>query len=156
MRLLFKIPKEKDIIKQLTDIAEHYGSKVNKEDIGKGHFILVQPKLQITHQPNDNYEIIKVWGASEQDFDYLKEIFGEPEEILKEKPSPKEFAEELVRYSNNVQKPTKKQIIEIFDLTERDYKQYHHTLRLLSRRSSTEENIKLALEILEQAKNEEE
>lgn len=150
MKIVFRFSIEKDIMSTMSEIASHYGSEVKKEDVGEGHFILVPPKLQITQRKEGDNYLVKVWGASESDLDFLKEIFGDPIETIREKPSPLEFANEIVELASTNKDITKEQIITTFDITERDYKQYVQALRLLSKRSSNNQILK-ALAILQNA-----
>ncbi|MHA1684923.1 MAG: hypothetical protein ACTSYD_00795 [Candidatus Heimdallarchaeaceae archaeon] len=151
MKIVFRFSVAKDIMSAMSEIASHYGSEVKKEDVGEGHFILVPPKLQITQRKEGDNYLVKVWGASDTDLDFLKEIFGDPIETIREKLSPLEFAKELLELASVNRSITRKQIINTFDITERDYKQYMQALRLLSKRSSNNEELLKALHILQSA-----
>ncbi|MHA1304789.1 MAG: hypothetical protein ACTSPI_13915 [Candidatus Heimdallarchaeaceae archaeon] len=92
---------------------------------------------------------IYVWGADEKDISFLKNFWGEPQIVAKERRSPLDFATELINIPQ-VEKLNKKEVLQIMELNEKEYKQYKRLINIAARRPSSTEVIKRAQEILKE------
>ncbi len=129
------ILSENDYVKEkLDEIAQKYGTTVKFVDDGVGRFLIAQPKFQIKERLEEGNYNIKVWGATEEDIQYLKTIWGEPARTEKQRLSPLEFAQELVGIPN-IDTLTKEQIMGIMELEDRQFIQYQRLLANQLRRS---------------------
>ncbi len=148
MKALFLIDKEIDIMTKLEEIALKYDTDVKIDEDNISHFILIKPKLQIKQRVIENSYSIHVWGATEEDLEYLKTIFGEPKETTVERLTPLEFATELIAIPG-INEKTMEEIMDIMEVDERQYNQYKRLLGIVARRDNVSEVIKTAFEILE-------
>jgi hypothetical protein len=147
MKAVFRVEEESNVKEQLEEIAEKYQTELHLDDDEVHYFILVKPKLQIRDRHFDDEHRIMVWGATEEDMEYLKSVLGEPWRTKVQKLTPLEFARELVSIPD-VNNKSKGDIIATLELSEKDYRRYNSTLRLASRRSSTPDIVKKAAEIM--------
>ncbi|HUT81648.1 MAG TPA: hypothetical protein VMZ29_10650 [Candidatus Bathyarchaeia archaeon] len=148
MKALFLIAKEIDIMAKLEEIALKYTTTVKIDEDNTSHYILIKPKLQIKQGAiEDNYSI-NVWGATEEDLEYLKTIFGEPTQITVERLTPLEFATELMAIPG-INEKTMEEIMEIMEIDERQYNQYKRILGIIARRDNMPETLKTAFNILD-------
>ncbi|MBN1330427.1 MAG: hypothetical protein JXA54_13215 [Candidatus Heimdallarchaeota archaeon] len=147
MKAEFFISKEIDIMAKLDEVALKYDATVNIDEDYVSHFILVKPKLQIKQRATEDNYSIHVWGATEENLNYLKTIFGEPSQVTEERLTPLEFATELVAIPEVIEK-TKEEIMILMDVDEKQYNQYKRLLGVIARKDDTPAVIKSALEIL--------
>ena len=148
MKATFILPLSENIVKILEKIAENYKTDVKKEDMKDGYFILAKPKLQIASAVETSNYIIHVWGASEEDINYLTTMFDNPIRTSSEKLSTLEFAQELLLLPN-IDNISKEEIIDYMQLSEQDYDQYKKLLRLSVMRQSPNEVVEQIYKILE-------
>ncbi|MGC9780725.1 MAG: hypothetical protein HZR80_15900 [Candidatus Heimdallarchaeota archaeon] len=142
------ILSENDYVKEKFDeIAQKYGTAVKFDDDGIGRFLIAPPKFQIKERlEEDNYNI-KVWGATEEDIQYLKSIWGEPTRTEKQRLSPIEFAQEIVGVPD-IKTLSKEQIMEIMELDDRQFTQYQRLLANQLRRPNPQPIFTKASEIM--------
>ncbi len=148
MKATFILPLTENIVKILEKIAENYKTDVKKEDMKDGYFILAKPKLQIASAVETSNYIIHVWGASEEDINYLTTMFDNPIRTSSEKLSTLEFAQELLILPN-IDSLSKDEIIDFMQLSEQDYDQYKKLLRLSVMRQSPHHAVEQVHKILE-------
>lgn len=148
MKATYILPISENIVKILEKIAENYKTDVKKEDMNDGYFILAEPKLQIASAVETSNYIIHVWGASEEDINYLTTMFGNPIRTSSEKLSTLEFAQELLILPN-IESLSKDEIIDFMQLSEQDYDQYKKLLRLSVMRQSPHDAVERISKILE-------
>lgn len=147
MKAVFDVKEESDVVKQLEEIAEKYDAKIHLDDDGKSHFILAKPKLQIKENFFKDKHQVMVWGATEEDIDYLQGFWGEPVRTIKERLSPLEFAQEFIGIPN-VENKSKEEIMDTMELTAREYKQYKRFLQIAQRRPNAPQVLKDAFELM--------
>ncbi|MCK4844606.1 MAG: hypothetical protein KAS95_02930 [Candidatus Heimdallarchaeota archaeon] len=148
MKATYILPLTENIEKILEKIAENYKTDVKKEDMNDGYFILAKPKLQIASAVETSNYIIHVWGASEEDINYLTTMFDNPIRTSSEKLSTLEFAQELLILPN-IDSLSKDEIIDFMQLSEQDYDQYKKLLRLSVMRQSPHNAVEQIYKILE-------
>ncbi|MBD3189982.1 MAG: hypothetical protein GF308_05040 [Candidatus Heimdallarchaeota archaeon] len=148
MKAVFDIKEDSTVVKQLEQIADKYDTKVHLDDDGKSHFIFIKSKLQIKEKFFEDNHQIMVWGATQEDLDYLQGFWGEPVRTQEERLSPLEFAREFISIPN-VKNKSAKEIMDIMELTEREYKQYKRFLQIAQRRPNAPQEIKDAFEIID-------
>lgn len=148
MKATYILPLTENIVKILEKIAENYKTDVKKEDMNDGYFILAKPKLQIASAVETSNYIIHVWGASEEDINYLTTMFDNPIRTSSEKLSTLEFAQELLILPN-IDSLSKDEIIDFMQLSEQDYDQYKKLLRLSVMRQSPHDAVEQIYKILE-------
>lgn len=147
MKAVFFISTENYSPDQLDKIAEKYGATVHiDEEIGR--FILVKPKLQIKEQKEEDKYSFNVWGASQEDINFLKSILGEPARTAEQRLSPLEFAQELIAIPGIIEK-SKDEIMEIMEINDRQFIQYQRLIKNQLRRPNAAEIFVKASEILQ-------
>ena len=148
MKIIFEPENKLEISNQLEKIAEHYQASVLEQDVGEGKFVFIKSKIKIVEKFRDQKTLIYVWGAKDEDINYLIQFFGEPVQKLVEKMTPLVFASEIIEIPN-ADKLTKEDIMVLLDVTDRDLRQYSRMLRSAARRSSASEDIIEAYKLLE-------
>lgn len=142
------ILNENDYVKErLDEIAQKYGTIVKFDDDGIGRFLIAPPKFQIKERSEEGKYIIKVWGATEKDVQYLKSIWGEPTRTEKQRLTPIEFAQELVGIPN-IQTLSKDKIKDIMELDDRQFIQYQRLIANQMKRPNPQPIFKEASEIM--------
>lgn len=147
MKAIFFISGENYSPNQLDKIAEKYGTTVHVDD-EIGRFILVKPKLQIKERKEEDRYSFNVWGASQEDIDFLKSILGEPARTAEQRLSPLEFAQEITAIPGIMEK-SKEEIMEIMEVNDRQYLQYQKLIQNQLRRPNPAEIFVKAAEILQ-------
>ena len=71
----------------------------------------------------------------------MSQIVGEPIKVIKEKPSPDEFASELLLIPK-IEAKTKKEILSLLQLKDKDWKRYKSLIGLLAKRKKDEKFVK--------------
>lgn len=148
MKVIFELERNDSILENLHEIASKYDTFVKKQDEGEGHFIFVKSKLKIAEKFKENKCIIHVWGAKEEDIEFLKHFWGEPTNIIEQKPSPQAFINEISNIPD-VENLTKQDIMDILGLEERDLNQYKRFIKIAGRRPNASFETKKAQNILE-------
>ncbi|MHA1418523.1 MAG: hypothetical protein ACTSVO_03200 [Candidatus Heimdallarchaeaceae archaeon] len=148
MKVIFEPENKLEISNQLEKIAEHYQTSVLEQDVGEGKFVFVKSKIKIVEKFRDQKTLIYVWGAKDEDVNYLIQFFGEPVQKLVEKMTPLTFASEIIEIPN-ADKLTKEDVMSLLDVTDRDLRQYSRMLRLAARKSSASVDMVKAHELLE-------
>ena len=147
MKAIFYLNEDSNVLEQLEQIAQKYGSAVKLDDDGVSHFILAQPKLKIMKRFENGKYSIQIWGATPEDIEYLKSLWGEPARTEAQRLSPLEFAQELTSIPSVLDK-TKKEIMEIMEVDDRQYTQYQRLIQNQLRRPNPAEHFVKAAEIL--------
>ncbi|MHA1442431.1 MAG: hypothetical protein ACTSPK_11295 [Candidatus Heimdallarchaeota archaeon] len=147
MKAIFYLDEGSNVLEQLEQIALKYGTDVKLDDDGTSHFILAQPKLKIMKRLVDGKYAIQIWGATSEDVDYLKSIWGQPARTEAQRLSPMEFAQELTSIPSVMDK-TKEEIMEIMELDDKKYTQYQRLINNQLRRPNPAEHYVKAAEIL--------
>ncbi|UJG44803.1 MAG: hypothetical protein K9W46_06365 [Candidatus Heimdallarchaeum endolithica] len=149
MKAIFEIENksEKQVFSDLEEISKKHKTSVKKEDTGKGYFILTNSKLQIVESVKGNQIIIQVWGASNEDIQELTNYWGQPKKLINEKPSPNDLAEEISRIPN-ITKMNKSDLLELLEISEKDFVRYKRLIDRLAQRKNASEELKKANEIL--------
>jgi len=148
MKVVFKLTDITALDNQLEQIANHYNSSVKLQDTGQGKFIFVRSRIKIVEKSKNNEKYIHVWGAKQEDINYLSQHWGEPIKVLKMKMSPLEFASEIAELPN-ANDLTKEDIMTLLEVTERDLGKYSRFIKMASRRPSASDDVKKANNILE-------
>ncbi|MCE7742095.1 MAG: hypothetical protein GOP50_06520 [Candidatus Heimdallarchaeota archaeon] len=151
MKLIFKPVDKQQILNQLQKIAPRYNTQVRKHDTGDGHFIFVKSRIKISEKLSDNVYSIHVWGANEEDLSFLKQVWGEPSQVLKERLTPIEFANELADFPS-ADNLSKSEIIQTLDMTEKEYNQFERLIQRTARRPNASIEMKRAFELLKKAR----
>ena len=123
MKIIFKPIEKQQILNQLHNVATRYDAEVKQHDTGDGHFIFVKSRIKISEKIRDNGHSIHVWGANEEDLNFLKQIWGEPFLVFKDKLTPIEFAIELSEIPS-IENLSSSEIIQTLDITEKEYQQF--------------------------------
>ena len=147
MKAVFLISKDNYSSDQLEKIAEKYGTTVHLDDDDISRFILVKPKLQIKERQEEGQYSFKVWGATQEDIDFLKGIWGEPTRTEAQRLTPIEFAQELISIPG-IKNKSKEEIMDIMELDDRKYLQYQRLIKNQLRRPNPAEVFVKAAEIL--------
>ena len=147
MKATFYLTEGSNVVEQLEQIAQKYGSEVKLEDDGVSHFLIIQPKFQIKERFEDEKFTINVWGANPEHIEFLKSLWGEPARTETQRLSPLEFAQELTSIPGITDK-TREEIITIMEVDERQYTQYQRLIQNQLRRPNPAELFVKAAEIL--------
>jgi hypothetical protein len=147
MKAIFYLDEGSNIVEQLEQIAQKYGSEVKLDDDGVSHFILAQPKLKIMKRLENGKYTLQIWGATPDDIEYLKSLWGEPARTEVQRLSPLEFAQELTSIPGVLDK-SKEEIMEIMEVDDRQYTQYQRLIQNQLRRPEPAEHFVKAAEIL--------
>ena len=147
MKIIFEPDNKQEISNNFEKIAEHYNTSVLQQDTGEGKFVFVKSKIKIVEKFRDEKTLVYVWGAKEEDVNFLKQFFGEPTQKIIEKMTPIAFASEIIEIPN-VDDLTKDDIIALLDVTERDLGQYARMLGRVARRPSASADIVKAVDLL--------
>ncbi len=148
MKIIYEIKNTSEFPHQFGTIAQKYGTEVLEHDEGPGLFIFVKSKIKISEKIRDNKKYVYVWGATTDDLVYLNSFWGEPYQVIELKMSPLDFASELIELPQ-IHQITKEDIIQTFGISERDFNQYSRFIKMASRKSDIQEEVKLANTILE-------
>ncbi|MCG3221408.1 MAG: hypothetical protein H7641_08505 [Candidatus Heimdallarchaeota archaeon] len=148
MKVVFEPENKEAIFDQLQEIAEKYGTTVKQQDTGKGHFIFVKSKLKIVEKVREYRHRIQVWGAKDEDVNYLKQFWGEPIKKIVQKMTPLVFAKEIVKIPN-VKELTIEDITAIMEISESDYQQYCRYIKVAASNASAPEEVVKADNLLE-------
>ena len=150
---LAKLPCLKPLTGALVANPPAYGLKTQNEirlqleEDGESRFILVQPKLQIKERKEEDKYSFNVWGATPDDIEFFKGIWGEPARTEAQRLSPVEFAQELIGIPGIMNK-SKEEIMDLMELDERKYTQYQRLIQNQLRRPNAAEVFVKAAEIL--------
>ncbi len=147
MKATFYLKEGSNVLEQLNQIAQKYGTDVKLEDDGVGHFLIVKPKFQIAEQFENGKYTINVWGATPEHIEYLKSIWGEPARLAEQRLSAQEFAQELTSIPGILEK-TKEEIMDVMEVNEKQYTQYQRLVNNQLRRPNPVELYVKAAEIL--------
>ena len=149
MKIIYEIKNENEFLNQLHKIALEYSTQVLEFDDGSGHFIFVKSKIKISEKTKDNRKFAYVWGATEKDISYLNSVWGQPFQKIELKMTPIEFASELMEIPK-VESLTKEEIVQIMEISDKDFNQYKRFIKMALRKSDINEDVKKASAILEQ------
>ncbi|MHA1197903.1 MAG: hypothetical protein ACTSQF_00905 [Candidatus Heimdallarchaeaceae archaeon] len=147
MKIIFKPVDKQQLLNQLQQIALKYNTQVRQHDTGDGHFIFVKSRIKISEKVRDSVYSIHVWGANDEDLSYLKQFWGEPSQVLKDRLTPIEFANELADFPSS-EILSKSEIIQTLDMTEKEYDQFERLIQRTARRPNASNEIKRASELL--------
>ena len=147
MKAIFYLDVGTNVLEQLNQIAQKYGTDVKLDDDDVSHFILAQPKLKIMKRLVDSKYAVQIWGATPEDIEYLKSIWGEPARTEAQRLSPLEFAQELTSIPGIMEK-TKEEIMDIMELDEKFYTRYQKLIANQLRRPNPADVFVQAAEIL--------
>jgi hypothetical protein len=147
MKATFYLDEGSNIIEQLNQIAQKYGSEVKLEDDGVSHFIIIPPKFQIKERFENGKYAINIWGATAEHINFLKSLWGEPARTEAQRLSPLEFAQELTSIPGIMYK-TKEEIMDIMELNEQFYTRYQRLIQNQLRRPNPDTLYVKAAEIL--------
>ncbi|MHA1440971.1 MAG: hypothetical protein ACTSPK_03775 [Candidatus Heimdallarchaeota archaeon] len=147
MKAIFYLDASTNVLEQLNQIAQKYGTDVKLDDDGVSHFILAQPKLKIMKRLVDGKYVVQIWGATPEDIEYLKSLWDEPARTEAQRLSPLEFAQELTSIPGIMDK-TKEEIMDIMELNEQFYTRYQKLISNQLRRPNPAEVFVKAAEIL--------
>jgi len=147
MKATFYLKEGSNVLEQLEQIAQKYGTVVKLEDDGVGHFLIVKPKFQIAERFENGKFTINVWGATPEHIEYLKSIWGKPARLEEQRLTPQEFAQKLTNIPSVMEK-TKEEIMGIMEVDERQYTQYQRLIKNQLRRPNPAELYVKAAEIL--------
>ncbi len=147
MKVIYEIKNTSEFLNQLNLIAQKYGAQVSKQDEGPGHFIFIKSRLKIAEKRKDNKQYAYVWGATDEDLSFLESFWGEPDQVIVLKMTPLEFASELIEIPQ-AETLTVEEILQIMNITDRDFKQYSRYIKMASRKSDISEDVKRANTIL--------
>ena len=148
MKVVFEADNKEEILENFQKIAEKYGTTVKQQDIGEGHFIFVKSKIKIVEKVREFKHQIIVWGAKDEDVNYLQQFWGEPIKKIIQKMSPLIFAKELVRIPN-VKDLTVEDITGILEISERDYQQYIRYIKVAASNAAAPPEVVKANNLLE-------
>ncbi|MHA1127236.1 MAG: hypothetical protein ACTSQX_16545 [Candidatus Heimdallarchaeota archaeon] len=147
MKAIFYLNEGSNVLEQLNQIAQKYGTDVKLDDDNVNHFILAKPKLKIMKRLENGRYTIQIWGATPGDIEYLKSIWGEPARTEAQRLSPLEFAHELTSIPSVMTK-TKEEIMDIMEIDDKQYTQYQKLIQNQLRRPNPAEHFVKAAEIL--------
>ena len=147
MKAIFVISKEIDIMEQLESIANKYNSVVHLDDDEISHYILIKPRLKVMQRVEPEHYTLEIFGAKEEDINYFKHLWGEPQTILEEKLTPQEFAFELINIPA-INEKSKEEILTHLNIDERTFMQYSRFLERFKGRSDASNEIQKAIEIV--------
>jgi len=147
MKIIFEPVDKQKLLQQFQQIASRYNTQVRQHDVGEGHFIFVKSRIKISEKERNNIYAVHVWGAEDEDLDFLKQFWGEPSQVLKERLTPADFAEGLddIPLNENV---TQQEVIETMGITKGEYDQFVRFIQRMGRRPNAPDSMKKALEIL--------
>jgi hypothetical protein len=148
MKIIYEIKNSDEFLSQLNTIAQKYSTNVREHDEGPGHFVFVKSKIKISEKIRGNKKFAYVWGATDEDISYLNSFWGEPHQIIELKMTPLEFASELLDLPQTVE-ITKEDIIQSLGITSKDFDNYSRTIKRISGKPSSSEDLKNAGAILE-------
>ncbi|MHA1396748.1 MAG: hypothetical protein ACTSSG_01950 [Candidatus Heimdallarchaeaceae archaeon] len=148
MKVIFQPEDIERIYDDLKKIAAKYGTIVQQQEEGENHFLFIQSRIKIAEKGKNKEKLIHVWGAKEEDIIYLQQFWGEPLKKITQKPTPQDFAKELSRIPD-VQKLSKKELLTLMEISERDLEQYYRFLKRFSTKPNSSDQIKRAATILE-------
>jgi hypothetical protein len=148
MKVVFEPEKKEEIYDQFQIIAEKYGTTVRKQDTGEGHFIFVKSRLKIVEKVREYRHRIQVWGAKDEDVNYLQQFWGEPIKKIVQKMTPLVFAKEIVKIPN-VKELTIEDITVLMEISEDDYQQYSRYIRVAAGNPSAPVEVIKAFEVIE-------
>ena len=148
MKVVFEPENKEDIFDHFQKIAEKYGTTVRKQDTGEGHFIFVKSKIKIVEKVREYRHRIHVWGAKEDDVNYLQQFWGEPIKKIEQKMTPLLFAKEIVKIPN-VNELTTEDILAIMEINESDYQQYCRYIKVAAGNASAPIEVVKAFELIE-------
>ena len=147
MKIIFKPIDKQLILNQLQEVASKYNTEVKLHETGGGHFIFVKSRIKISEKIRDNVHAIHVWGANQDDLNFLREIWGEPFQVITERLTPLEFIAELSEIPN-IEKMTIEEIIQTLDITENEYGQFERYIQRSVKRPNASPEMKKASELL--------
>jgi hypothetical protein len=148
MKVIFEAENKEDILEHFQKIAEKYGTTVKQQDTGEGQFIFVKSKIKIVEKVRDFKHRIIVWGAKDEDVNYLQQFWGEPIKKIVQKMSPMVFAKELVKIPN-VKDLTIEDITAILEISESEYQQYSRYINVAASNASAPAEVVKANNLLE-------
>ena len=147
MKIIFEPVDKQQILSQLQKIATKYSAQVRQHDTGDGHFIFVKSRIKISEKVRNNIYSIHVWGAKEEDLAFLKQVWGEPSQVLKDRLTPIEFANGLADLPST-ESLSRNEIIQTLDITENEYDQFVRFIQRTARRPNATNEMKRASELL--------
>jgi hypothetical protein len=147
MRIIFESVDKEKLLSQFQQIAAKYSTQVRQHDVGESHFIFVKSRIKISEKVRGNIHSVHVWGAKDEDLDFLKQFWGEPSQVHKERLTPTDFANGIadIPVSESL---TKSEIIQTMNITEGEYNQFVRFIQRIARRPNAPEEMKRAFEIL--------
>lgn len=148
MKVVFESNNKETIYEEFQKIAEKYGTTVKQQDTGVGHFIFVKSRLKIVEKVREYKHRIHVWGAKDEDVNYLQQFWGEPIKKIVQKMSPMLFAKELVKIPN-VTELTIEDITVLMEISESDYQQYSRYIDVAASNASAPAEVVKANKLLE-------
>ena len=150
MKLIFEPVDKRELLSQFQQIASNYNAQVRQHDIGESHFIFVKARIKISEKVRGDIHSVHVWGAKDEDLNFLKQFWGEPAQVMRERLTPADFAHGLSDIPSS-EKLTKNEIIQTLDITEGEYNQFVRFIQRMARRPNAPEEMKRASEILDKA-----
>ncbi len=147
MKVIFEPVDKQQILSQFQEIAPKYNAQVRQHDTGDGHIIFVKSRIKISEKVRNNVYSIHVWGANNEDLNFLKQFWGEPSKVMEEKLTPIEFANEIADIPAT-ETLTKKEIMETIKITEEEYDQFVRFIQRTARRPNASHEMKKAFELL--------
>ena len=148
MKIIYEIKDVNSFLSQLTQIAQKYNTVVKEYDEEPGYFIFIKNKIKIYEVSKDNKKLTYVWGATDEDVSFLTSFWGPPIKKIELKMTPLQFASELVEIPQ-VDRITKEEIIEILEISDRDFIQYSRYIKMASRKKDIPKEVQNANKILE-------
>ncbi|MHA1952696.1 MAG: hypothetical protein ACXAAM_04775 [Candidatus Heimdallarchaeaceae archaeon] len=148
MKVVFEPENKEAIFDQFQIIAEKYGTTVKQQDTGQGNFIFVKSRLKIVEKVREYRHRIQVWGAKDEDVNYLKQFWGEPIKKIVQKMTPLVFAKEIVKIPN-INELTVDDITAIMEISESDYQQYRRYIEVAASNASAPADVVKAYNLLE-------
>ena len=147
MKIIFEPVEKSQLLSKFQEVAQKYNTQIRQHDTGEGHFIFVRSRIKISEKVRNGIYSIHVWGAKEEDLNLLKQIWGEPSQVLKERLTPQEFANGLADFPSD-EILSKNEIIQTLDITEGEFNQFIRFIERIVRRPNAPLEMKKAYEIL--------
>ena len=150
MKVIFEPVDKQQILNQFQKIAPRYNAQVRQHDTGDGHIIFVKSRIKISEKVRNNVYSIHVWGANAEDLNFLKQFWGEPSQVIKDKLTPIEFANEIADIPA-AETLSKKELIKTLNISEGEYDQFVRFIQRTARRPNSSQEMKKASELLKKA-----